>query len=340
MAQVEVKNLSKDYRRKTASKSFLKDLFLPGYETVSAVDDINFELEAGEAVGYIGPNGSGKSTTIKMMTGILHPTGGSLNVLGREPAKNRIRNNREIGVVFGQRSSLWWDVPVIESYRLLSVLYRIPKKKFEQNLEMLTEAIGLQDLLNIPERQLSLGQKMRCNVAAAFLHDPQIVFLDEPTVGIDVSAKADIRSLIRKINEEKGTTFIITSHDFQDIEALCRRLIILNKGRIVIDTSAEEMRKKFGSKKSLKVTIHGEYQGSLDFINSDSINNEGVEYLTSEGNTLQLGFDSNKCAAHELIYQVANAVGIVDVSIQEPSIESIIEEILKMDGKGIQGESQ
>jgi len=321
MAQIEVKNLSKDYKRKVASKSFLKDLFSPDYETVRAVNGINFELDAGEAVGYIGPNGSGKSTTIKMMSGILHPTSGELNVLGNQPAKNRIRNNKEIGVVFGQRSSLWWDVSVIESYKLLSVLYKIPKKQFEQNLEMLTEAMDLRDLLNIPERQLSLGQKMRCNVAAAFLHDPKIVFLDEPTVGIDVSAKADIRNLIRKINEEKRTTFIITSHDFQDIEALCRRLIILDKGNIVIDTSTEEMRKKFGSKKTLKFTTDGK--------NPDlTITIEGVEQISNTDNILELGFDATKCVAHELISHVAGLTNIVDVSINEPTIESIIEGIL------------
>ena len=329
MAQIEVKNISKNYRRKVVSKGFaggLKALFSPSYETVWAVDNISFEIEAGEIVGYIGPNGSGKSTTIKMLSGILRPTAGKLTVQGRDPAKSRIKNNMEIGVLFGQRSLLWWDVPVIDSYKLLRAMYRIPQKKFDQNLEMLTEAIGLKDLLHVPERQLSLGQKMRCSIAAAFLHDPQIVFLDEPTVGIDSSTKTDIRNLIRRMNEEKKTTFIITSHDFQDIEALCKRLIVLNKGSIIIDTSADEMRRNFGNKKSLKFTLEGECP-------VPALNIHGLDYVNSAGNNIELGFDTNKHTAHQLISQAANTMNVVDVSIIEPSIESIVEGILKRDGK-------
>jgi ABC-2 type transport system ATP-binding protein len=327
MVQIEVRDLVKDYKRKLASEGFakgLKDLFAPNWETIRAIDHINFQIDEGEAVGYIGPNGSGKSTTIKMLTGILRPTSGKVLTLGREPMRhrNRVLNNREIGVVFGQRSVLNWDVPIIDSYKLLKVLYRIPNEQFERNLDMLSEIIGLRDLLNVPERQLSLGQKMRCNVAAAFLHEPKIVFLDEPTVGIDISAKADIRQLIKDINIEKKTTFILTSHDFRDIESICRRLIIIDKGIVVADTTVDEMRKVFGNVKTITFTLENVIQDKSQF------KIDGIEDIIIEENKVEIIYDINNYPTPKLISFVTDIHNVLDISIQEPPIESIVEDIL------------
>lgn len=238
MSQIEVRHLVKEYKRKRNTENIAASfcsMFRPVYEVLRAVNDVNFTVEKGEAVGYVGPNGSGKSTTIKMLCGILKPTAGSITVVGRDPFTERIQNNRKIGVVFGNRSLLWWDVPVIESYRLFQRMYEIPEQRYRENLERFTEIMDLGPLLSIPERQLSLGQKMRCNIAAAFLHNPEIVYLDEPTIGLDAESKARIREFIRRMNEEERTTFIVTSHDFQDIESLCRRIVLINHGKIVVD---------------------------------------------------------------------------------------------------------
>ena len=231
MSQVEVRQLVKEYKRRKNSQKLgqaLRSMFAPEYEVLRAVDSVDFSIETGESVGYVGPNGSGKSTTIKMLCGILKPTEGSVRINGLNPFKDRVRNSKGIGAVFGNRSILWWDVPVIESYRLFQKLYEIPEQRFQENLEKFTEIMGLAPLLSIPERQLSLGQKMRCNIAAAFLHDPKIVFLDEPTIGLDAESKAKIREFIRHMNVEEKTTFIVTSHDFQDIESLCQRIVLIN----------------------------------------------------------------------------------------------------------------
>ncbi|MCL2421813.1 MAG: ATP-binding cassette domain-containing protein [Defluviitaleaceae bacterium] len=325
MPQIEVRNLSKTYMRKKQEKGFagmLRTMVAPKYETVQAVSDINFSIEKGEAVGYVGPNGSGKSTTIKMLSGILHPSAGTVDIGGLSPTKDRIKNNGRIGVVFGQRSQLWWDVPVIESFRLLKVLYNIPQRRYEENLEMLTDILGLKDLLGVPERQLSLGQKMRCNMAAVFLHDPEIVFLDEPTIGLDVAVKADIRALIKRINEERKTTFIVTSHDFQDIDALCRRIIIIDKGHIIIDSPIEEIRSVFGTKKTIRFELGAEATDIEDF------RQEGVIEISGSENSLEMTFETDKAAAPKLIEFVSSKTAVRDISIKEPSIEAIITEIL------------
>lgn len=246
--QIEVSHLVKEYKRKRDPGSMVKALasmFHPDYERFRAVDDINFQIAKGEAVGYVGPNGSGKSTTIKMLSGVLTPTEGQVLVNGMEPTKARMKVNKKIGVVFGNRSVLWWDVPVMESYRLLQTLYEIPEERFRRNLEEFTELMEMERLLGTPERQLSLGQKIKCNIAAAFLHDPEIVFLDEPTIGLDSESKYRIRKFIKQMNEERKTTFIVTSHDFQDIESLCHRIILINHGKLVVDDHIENVRKNF-----------------------------------------------------------------------------------------------
>ena len=329
MAQIEVNNLCKYYKRRIAREGksgFIRGFFNPSWQTVQAVDGINFEINEGEIIGYVGPNGSGKSTTVKMLSGILTPTSGSITVFGRHPALNRVRNNAEIGVVFGQRSLLWWDVPVIESFNLLRVLYNVPQKSFEENLAMLTEALGLRDLLPVPERQLSLGQKMRCNIAAALLHEPKIVFLDEPTVGIDSSTKSAIRGLIRRMNSQRKTTFIVTSHDFQDIEALCQRIIVINRGRIIVDTSVDKIRKLYGNTKTIQFDLDGNGDQLIPVLKLDGISN-----VSSEDNTLTFEFETAKHKAPELIGLISQSVSIADIFIREPSIEVIIDRILQGD---------
>jgi len=325
MPQIEVNNLSKTYRRKKTESGFkgtMKTLFLPKYEEVKAVSDITFNIEKGESVGYVGPNGSGKSTTIKMLTGILHPSGGSVIVNGNNPTKNRARNNLKIGVIFGQRSLLWWDVPVIESFKLIKVLYNIPADRYNENLEMLSEVLDLKDLLGVPERQLSLGQKMRCNMAAVFLHDPEIVFLDEPTIGLDITVKADIRALIKKINDERKTTFIVTSHDFQDIEAVCQRIIIINHGSVVTDSPISEMRSMFGTKKTLRFDLEAEIKEISAF------EYKGVIEMSCSDNTLEMVYETERVSAPELIEHVSSISEIRDISINEATIEAIISDIL------------
>jgi len=325
MPQIEVNNLSKTYKRKTQGEGFsgvMRTLFSPKYEEIHAVSDVSFNIEKGETVGYVGPNGSGKSTTIKMLTGILHPSGGTVIVNGNVPTKNRARNSSKIGVIFGQRSLLWWDVPIIESFKLIKVLYNIPANRYNANLEMLTEILELKDLLSVPERQLSLGQKMRCNMAAVFLHDPEVVFLDEPTIGLDITVKADIRALIKKINNERKTTFIVTSHDFQDIEAVCRRMIIINHGSVVIDSPIDEMRSVFGTKKTLRVELE------KIISDVDAFKHDGVLKLSSNENTLEIIYETGKVAAPKLIEHVASIADIRDITITEATIESIISDIL------------
>lgn len=220
-----------------------KALFHREYEEIHALSDVSFTIRDGEMVGYIGPNGAGKSSTIKILSGILTPDGGTVTVDGRTPYKNRMEHVKGIGVVFGQRSQLWWDVPVIDSFELLRDIYSIPKKTYRNNLEELTELLNLSELLRSPVRQLSLGQRMRCEIAASLLHSPKILFLDEPTIGLDAVSKIAVREFIRKQNEIHKTTVILTTHDMQDIEALSKRIILIGKGKILLDGTLEDIKK-------------------------------------------------------------------------------------------------
>jgi ABC-2 type transport system ATP-binding protein len=242
---IKVQNLSKTYRvakRASGLGNAFRALFKPEYEKIEALKSISFEIGQGEIVGYIGPNGAGKSTTIKVMSGILVPDGGSCEILGRTPWKERVAHVREIGVVFGQRSQLLWDVPVIDSFELIRDIYKVPLNLFRESLLELVEVLKIGDLLDSPARGLSLGQRMRCELAASLLHGPRILFLDEPTIGLDAVAKLAVRDFIRKINKEKGVTVILTTHDVHDIEALAERVILIGKGSILYDGSFESMR--------------------------------------------------------------------------------------------------
>ena len=235
---IEVRDLCKTFkvaRREAGFGQAVKALFHREYEYIHALDGVSFSIGDGEMVGYIGPNGAGKSSTIKILSGILTPDGGECRINGRVPWKDRVKHVREIGVVFGQRSQLWWDVPVADSFDLLKEIYAVPASTYHKNVDELTELLNLQDLLRTPTRQLSLGQRMRCEIAASLLHSPKILFLDEPTIGLDAVSKLAVRDFIKRLNQERHTTVILTTHDMQDIEALASRILLIGKGRILLD---------------------------------------------------------------------------------------------------------
>ncbi len=247
---ITLEHVNKTYKvskRDAGFSSAWKALFRREYEYVHALDDVSFTIGDGEMVGYIGPNGAGKSSTIKILSGILTPDGGVCTVNGITPWKNRIEHTRRIGVVFGQRTQLWWDVPVMDSYELLKEIYRIDSHTYQNNLERLTDMLNLAELLKTPARQLSLGQRMRCEIAASLLHSPPLLFLDEPTIGLDAVSKLAVRDFIRQLNREQNTTVILTTHDMQDIEALTNRIILIGKGKILLDGTMDDIRQDYDS---------------------------------------------------------------------------------------------
>ncbi len=283
-------------------------------QVVRAVHDLSFTIEAGEMVGYIGPNGAGKSTTIKMLTGILVPTSGHLRVAGLEPQRDRVALARRIGVVFGQRTSLWWDLPLRDSFELLQKMYRIPPERYRSNLARFVELLDLHDQLDTPVRQLSLGQRMRGDITAALLHDPEILYLDEPTIGLDVVSKGRLREFLRALNAERGTTLMLTTHDLQDIEALCDRVIVIDHGTAVFDGPLAALHVQGGSTRTLVVDLVDE---------SEPITVPGAVVKRVEGPRQWLSFPSDASAA-PIVGAVAAAYDVADLSIQEPDIEDVI----------------
>ncbi|MFC7363172.1 ABC transporter ATP-binding protein [Nocardioides astragali] len=284
---------------------------------VRAVQDLTFSIEAGEMVGYIGPNGAGKSTTIKMLTGILVPTSGELRVAGLEPSRQRTDLARRIGVVFGQRTTLWWDLPLRDSFELLQKIYRVPDQRFRENLDRFVELLDLGDQLDTPVRQLSLGQRMRGDITAALLHDPEILYLDEPTIGLDVVSKGRLREFLRALNAERGTTLLLTTHDLQDIEALCDRVIVIDHGTSVYDGTLAGLHAQGGSTRTLVVDL-------VD--TGPPIDVPGAEVRKVEGPRQWLSFPADASAA-PLVAAVASAYDVADLSIQEPDIEDVIREL-------------
>lgn len=253
---IELKDITKEFKvlnRREGLKGSFQDLFSRDYKIVRAVDHISLSVKPGEIVGFLGPNGAGKSTTIKMMTGVLEPTSGELLVNGRIPYKNRTQNSQEIGVVFGQRSQLWWALPLIESFKLLKDIYQIPQDEYDGMMELYGKLVNFDEILHKPVRQMSLGQRTLSDILAAFLHNPKVVFLDEPTIGLDVAMKSKIRELILELNRQKHTTVILTTHDMGDVDALCERIVIIDKGKMLYDNDIAHLRKFFGAYRTLKI---------------------------------------------------------------------------------------
>ena len=288
-------------------------------ETVRAVHDLTFTVEPGEMVGYIGPNGAGKSTTIKMLTGILVPTSGHLRVAGLEPQRHRVELARRIGVVFGQRTTLWWDLPLRDSFELLQRMYRIPVDRFRHNLSRFVELLDLGDQLDTPVRQLSLGQRMRGDITAALLHDPEILYLDEPTIGLDVVSKGRLREFLRALNVERGTTLVLTTHDLQDIEALCDRVVVIDHGTAVFDGSLAGLHELGQSSRTLVVDL-------VDV--SEPIRVAGAVVKKVEGPRQWLSFPVDASAA-PIVGAIAATYDVADLSIQEPDIEEVIRDLYR-----------
>ena len=285
---------------------------------IRAVDGVTFSIDKGECVGYIGPNGAGKSTTIKMLTGLLVPTGGIINVNGFLPWRERTKFVAKIGVVFGQRTTLWWDLPVIESLDLLKHIYRIPPDRYKSNLDLFRGMLELDNFLDTPVRALSLGQRMRADLCAAMLHNPDLLFLDEPTIGLDVVAKERIRQFIRQINQTTHTTILLTTHDLSDVEKLCERVLIIDKGYLLYDGDLDALQKRFGGKRKLFVDFAENYP---------EIDDLGVEILERDGNRAVLAFERDKISASELIGKISQRYRIRDLSVKEPEIENTIRRI-------------
>ena len=281
---------------------------------VRAVDSISFTVARGEMVGYIGPNGAGKSTTIKMLTGILTPSGGRLRVAGIDPSRERIRLAHRIGVVFGQRTTLWWDLPLLDSYKLMHRMYRIPDARYRENLDRLVELLDLSALLDVPVRQLSLGQRMRGDIAAALLHDPEVLYLDEPTIGLDVISKARVREFLRELNAERGTTVLLTTHDLQDIEQLCSRVMVIDHGRLMYDGPLAGLHEVGESERVLVVDLERELP---------PIEAPPARVVKVEGPRQWLAFPATESAA-VLVARVAAEYPLVDLSVREPDIETVI----------------
>jgi ABC-2 type transport system ATP-binding protein len=322
MPLIEVENLQKTFSvavRQPGRLGALKGLLSRQYRHVSAVDRVSFEIAAGEMVGYIGPNGAGKSTTIKMLTGILVPSGGRISVGGRVPHQQRAEHVRQIGVVFGQRTQLWWDLPTVESFELLRHIYRIPYPRWRANLDTFVDLLDLGPFLETPVRQLSLGQRMRADLAAALLHDPAILFLDEPTIGLDVVAKERIRQFLSDINRARGVTVILTTHDLEDITRLCHRVVLIDHGRVIYDGGLDELRARFGRQRTLVVDLGGEPMADLRLPH--------VEEVRREGPRVWLRFDRDATTAAALIAEVAARYRVRDLTVEEPPIEGIVRRI-------------
>lgn len=338
---IKMDNVMKEFKvlnRSEGLRGSIKDLFSRDYKIIQAVSNVSLTIEKGEIVGYLGPNGAGKSTTIKMMAGVLEPTSGTILVNGNIPYKNRTRNAQDIGVVFGQRSQLWWALPLIESFRILKDIYRIPDSSYTEMMELYRSLVDIEPLLRKTVRQMSLGQRTLSDILAAFLHNPKVVFLDEPTIGLDVSMKNKIRALIQALNCEKDTTVILTTHDMGDVDALCRRIVIIDKGKMLYDNDIEHLKGFFGSYRTLKLRLRGD---------ADDLSNEAMEsmraLLTQElaqlfpltkmpvisvrDEWIELLIDEEQVTMIEVLNAVQNTHNIHDMKLEEISTESVIRKI-------------
>jgi ABC-2 type transport system ATP-binding protein len=319
-------DLSKHFRsfhRREGLWGSIQNLFVRDYRTVAAVDRVSFSIGRGEMVGYIGPNGAGKSTTIKMISGILVPSSGEIRVNGFVPYRQRRQYVKTIGVVFGQRTQLWWDIAVIESFKLLRRIYDVPQRLFDERMARFNELLSINDYLHTPVRKLSLGERMRCDLAAAMLHNPPLLFLDEPTIGLDVVAKDHIRKLLHAINREFHTTVLLTTHDLDDIEELCRRIMIIDHGRVLYDGLLEELKHRLLRTKQVKFALKDTSQAARMAL----LAKEGCEIERVDELTYRIRFDRTQVATADLIRQILAAVEVRDLLIEDEPIEEIVKRI-------------
>ena len=327
---IEVKNLTKEFRMNKKYPGFtgaVKSFFTKEQTVTRAVDDVSFHIDEGEVVGYIGANGAGKSTTIKMMTGILTPTSGEVHVNGIIPYENRQKNAMDIGVVFGQKTQLWWDLPLSETFTLLRDIYEVDQKHFTFQMDFLSEVLELKEFMLQPVRTLSLGQRMRGDLAAALIHNPKVIYLDEPTIGLDVVVKESVRKAIRKINETYGTTIILTTHDLMDIEELSSRIIIIDKGRMLYDGNAKHIKETYGYMADIEIqTVNAIDLSEVQFIKE--LDQEFI-MLQAEENRLKVQFNKNRTTTTEITKRLMGKLDITDFTIHEPSIEDIVKKIYR-----------
>lgn len=323
MSQIKLEQISKTFsisKRPEGRFGLLRGAFIRTREQVRALDDISFCIGEGELVGYIGPNGAGKSTTVKIMSGILTPDAGRCTIMGRTPWSDRVAHVSSIGVVFGQRSQLWWDVPVKDSFGLLKDIYRINSRDFARKLADLSQALDIGSLLEMPVRQLSLGQRMRCEIVAALLHSPRILFLDEPTIGLDAVSKLALRDFLKQENVKSGVTMILTTHDMDDIEALCSRVMVIGHGKLLYDGSLNALKERYSKLRCIRATVE-RYTAAFDI--------DGAEKTEVDANTWTIWFDPAKTAAHTMIERLAHALPLRDVVIEEQDIDEIIADMYK-----------
>ncbi len=339
---IKVEHLTKEFKSPKKYEGFggaLRSLFSRQYDVKRAVDDMSFDIDSGELVGYIGVNGAGKSTTIKMMTGILWPSSGRCEVFGVEASRNRRQNARNIGVVFGQRSQLWWDLPVSESFGILRKIYDIPKPRFDENLAFMRSMLELDEFYTTPVRNLSLGQKMRADFAAAMMHDPKVLFLDEPTIGLDIVVKDRIRAAIREIYAKKGTTVILTTHDLVDIEEICERIIVIDSGRKLFDGSIVDLKRNYGKRRRIRFELRGRKDGAGQSGSEPTASaHSGLAAVLSDlsadhfevkedVSSAEVSFDRESLEVGDIISRVMAAYELRDISIEEPQMEDIVKEI-------------
>lgn len=328
MSIIEVDNICKEYKyfeHKQGIKENIKNLFCREYKHKKAVENITFQIEKGEIVGYLGANGAGKSTTIKMLTGIITPTSGSIQVMGVNPCKNRKENAKNIGVVFGQRTQLWWDIPLIESFHLNKSLYKLKEADFKKRLGELIDIMDMREFINTPVRQLSLGQRMRGDLCMALLHNPKIVYLDEPTIGLDIVVKENIRQLIKDINRKYETTVILTTHDMGDIEKLCSRVIAIDKGKIIYDGSLEELKDRFGFEE--KIIFQADSKIDMKVFHVV----EGISSVNKKDNKCEVIYDRRQVKKTDIITLINKNYDMKDIDIIESDLESIIREMYRGD---------
>lgn len=329
---IKVCNLTKEFKTNKKYPGFkgaIKSLFSTEYTVTSAVDNMNFEIEEGEVVGYIGSNGAGKSTTIKMMTGILTPTSGKVKVNGIIPYENRTENAMNIGVVFGQRTQLWWDLPLSETFSLLRDIYSVSPEDFKERMKFFNEVLEIDEFMLRPVRTLSLGQRMRADLAASLIHNPKILYLDEPTIGLDVVVKEKVRNAIKQINKKYNTTVILTTHDLEDIEELCDRIIIIDKGVKIYDGSLSEIKDKYGYMTNVSILIKkNELEDKININSYFNLDNNDLN-LSDEDGKINITFNKNKISQMEIIQYFMENYILQDFSVKETSIDDIIKKIYR-----------